>query len=65
MSLVKLQQDWQLGVFDDTAEPIMPLIINPESRALVYIDAYRSRLVESMEKIFVLLFQAMQEKNEE
>ena len=56
MSLRNLQENWQQGVFDESATPIMPYIINPEDRAMIYIDGYRSRLIEALEKTF-LLFQ--------
>jgi len=61
MLLRKLQENWQQGVFDENAQPIMPLIINPEERALIYIDGYRARLMEALEKTFPLLLDKMGE----
>ena len=59
MSLRNLQENWQQGVFDESATPIMPYIINPEDRAMIYIDGYRSRLIEALEKTFLLLREKM------
>jgi hypothetical protein len=61
MLLRKLQENWQHGVFDENANPIMPHIINPEERALIYIDSYRARLIEALEKTFLLLLDKMGE----
>lgn len=61
MLLRKLQENWQQGVFDEQTDPIMPYIINPEDRAMIYIDSYRSRLIEALEKTFLLLLDKMGE----
>src|SRR5690348_16921449 len=55
MLLRKLQENWQEGVFEENAEPLMQHIINPEERAVIYIDSYRARLIEALEKTFLLL----------
>jgi len=59
MSLRELQTHWQQGVFDEDAEPIVQQITNPEDRALIYVDSYRARLIESLEKIFLMLYKKM------
>ncbi|HEV2613778.1 MAG TPA: putative DNA-binding domain-containing protein [Gammaproteobacteria bacterium] len=61
MLLRKLQENWQQGVFDEQTDPIMPYIINPEDRAMIYIDSYRARLIEALEKTFLLLLDKMGE----
>jgi hypothetical protein len=63
MSLRKLQENWQQGVFDESAVPILQLIINPEDRAMIYIDGYRARLIETLEKTFLLLLDKMGEED--
>ncbi len=63
MSLRELQHQWQAGVFDEKAQPIVQHIINPEERALIYVDSYRARLIETLEKTFLLLYQKMGDDN--
>ena len=59
MSLRELQAHWQQGVFDEDAQPIVQQITNPEDRALIYVDSYRARLIESLEKTFLMLYAKM------
>lgn len=61
MSLRKLQEHWQQGTLDESTVSIMPHIINPEDRAMIYVDAYRARLIEALEKTFLLLAKKMGE----
>lgn len=59
MSLRNLQKNWQCGVFDEDASPIVEQIINPEARALIYVDSYRARLIETLEKTYLLLYKKL------
>ncbi|MDX2163873.1 MAG: putative DNA-binding domain-containing protein [Gammaproteobacteria bacterium] len=59
MSLRESQINWQKGVFEESAEPIVQQITNCEDRALIYVDSYRARLIESLEKTFLLLYKKM------